>query len=178
MVQTSTRARSIRINRSGSSRQSRYVIGSMNRTTTPRGRPPFALFLRRATQMPAALERKQRLCCLRRNLLFTLRLSCHETDANQFREEGCHFYLDRHDRLRLYGRHHGLRPLKCALWFSHGPLSKAFASQGASIIRASAALKRKIAGVRTRARALGCAFPPLCIARKKWADMSNNEWRD
>jgi hypothetical protein len=47
---------------------------------------------------------------------------------------------------------------------------KAFASQGASIIRASLALKRKIAGVRTRARALGCAFPPSRLARKKWAD--------
>jgi hypothetical protein len=63
-------------------------------------------------KMPAALERRQRLSCLRRNLLFTLRLSCHETDANQFREEGRHFHLDRHDRLRLYDRSYDLRPLR------------------------------------------------------------------
>jgi hypothetical protein len=47
---------------------------------------------------------------------------------------------------------------------------KILAAQGASIIKAAAALKRKIVGVRIRARSLGCAFPPLRIARKNWAD--------
>jgi hypothetical protein len=56
------------------------------------------------------------------NLLFTVRLACHDTDANQFREEGRLFHLDRHDRLRLHGWRHRLWPLKCVGWFSHGPL--------------------------------------------------------
>jgi hypothetical protein len=47
---------------------------------------------------------------------------------------------------------------------------KTLAAQGVSIIKASAVLKRKIARVRTRARATGCAFQPLRFARKKWAD--------
>jgi hypothetical protein len=107
------------------------------------------------------------------NLLFTVRLACHDTDANQFREEGRHFYLDR--RGCLHGRRDGLRTLTMRRllepWTTQDDERlKTFASQGASIIRASAALKRKIAGVRTRARALGCAFPPLRLARKKWAD--------
>jgi hypothetical protein len=47
--------------------------------------------------------------------------------------------------------------------------------QGASIIRASAALRRGRVAVRERAKKLGCPFPPLRIARKKWANSSNNE---
>jgi len=38
---------------------------------------------------------------------------------------------------------------------------RALAAQGASIVRGAAALKRAMASVRTRARALGCTFPPL-----------------
>src|SRR6202012_2671811 len=43
---------------------------------------------------------------------------------------------------------------------------KAFVAQGASIVRSAAALNRKIVSVRTRARALGCPFPPLKVFRK------------
>jgi GcrA cell cycle regulator len=53
---------------------------------------------------------------------------------------------------------------------------KAFVARGASIIRAAAALKRKKGSVRER-RKLGCPFPTLAAARKKWADTPNNEWR-
>jgi hypothetical protein len=60
---------------------------------------------------------------LRRNLMITLRLSCHETDANQFREEGRHFHLDRHDRLRLYDRRYDLRALVMRLIEPWTPLA-------------------------------------------------------
>jgi hypothetical protein len=40
-------------------------------------------------------------------------------------------------------------------------------AQGASPVRAAAALKRKIVSV--RARVLGCPFPALSVARLKWA---------
>jgi hypothetical protein len=52
---------------------------------------------------------------------------------------------------------------------------KTLAAQGASIIKASAVLKRKIAGV--RARAVGCAFQPLRTAGKKWADTPDDVGR-
>jgi len=51
---------------------------------------------------------------------------------------------------------------------------KAFVAQGASIVRAVAALRRTKASIRTRARALGCPFPPLRVARQKWADAPHN----
>jgi GcrA cell cycle regulator len=51
---------------------------------------------------------------------------------------------------------------------------KAFVAQGASVVKAAAALKRKIVSVRVRARSIGCPFPSLSIARKKWADTSDN----
>jgi hypothetical protein len=54
---------------------------------------------------------------------------------------------------------------------------KALVAQGASIVRASAALRRRKVVVRERAKKLGCPFPPLRTARKKWADSPNNEWR-
>jgi hypothetical protein len=47
---------------------------------------------------------------------------------------------------------------------------RAFVAQGASVIKTAAALKRKIVSVRTRARVLGCPFPPLRVVRQKWAD--------
>jgi hypothetical protein len=46
--------------------------------------------------------------------------------------------------------------------------------QGASIIRAAAALRRTTISVRTRARSLGCPFPTLQAARQKWADRTSN----
>jgi hypothetical protein len=52
---------------------------------------------------------------------------------------------------------------------------KAFVAQGVSVIKVAAALKRKIVSVRTHARALGCAFPPLRIARQKRADHKSPE---
>jgi hypothetical protein len=46
---------------------------------------------------------------------------------------------------------------------------RALVAQGASVIKTAAAPNRKIVSVRTRARALGCPFPPLRTARQKWA---------
>jgi hypothetical protein len=46
---------------------------------------------------------------------------------------------------------------------------RALAGQGASIFRAAAALKRATGSVRTRARLLGCTFPPLRSASNKAA---------
>ena len=40
-------------------------------------------------------------------------------------------------------------------------------AEGASIVKAAAALKRKMISVRGRARALGCPFPALGVARRK-----------
>jgi hypothetical protein len=47
---------------------------------------------------------------------------------------------------------------------------KALVEQGASVVRAAAALRRREVVVRERARKLGCPFTPMRIARKKWAD--------
>jgi hypothetical protein len=54
---------------------------------------------------------------------------------------------------------------------------RAFVAQGASAVKVAAALKRKITSVRTRARSIGCPFPPLRIARKKWADTTDSDGR-
>jgi hypothetical protein len=54
---------------------------------------------------------------------------------------------------------------------------RAFVAQGASVTKVAAALKRKIVSVRTRARSIGCPFPPLRILRKKWADTPDNVQR-
>jgi hypothetical protein len=51
---------------------------------------------------------------------------------------------------------------------------RALVAQGASVVKAAAVLKRKIVSVRTRARGLGCPFPPLRVARQKWADTQDN----
>jgi hypothetical protein len=51
---------------------------------------------------------------------------------------------------------------------------KALTAQGVSVVKVAAALKRKIGSVRNRARSIGCPFPPLRIARKKWADAQDN----
>jgi hypothetical protein len=55
---------------------------------------------------------------------------------------------------------------------------KALVTQGASVVRVAAALKRSHQPVRERARKLGCPFPPLRIARKKWGGSKNNLWRE
>jgi hypothetical protein len=52
---------------------------------------------------------------------------------------------------------------------------RAFVAQGASVIKAAAALRRTTASVRARSRGLGCPFPPLRIARQKWADQKSPE---
>jgi hypothetical protein len=44
----------------------------------------------------------------------------------------------------------------------------ALAAQGASLLRASAAVKRSTHNVRNRARALGLTFPPLRVPRGAW----------
>jgi hypothetical protein len=51
---------------------------------------------------------------------------------------------------------------------------RALVAEGASVVKAAAALKRKIASVRARARALGCPFPPLRVVRQKLAGTPNN----
>jgi hypothetical protein len=56
-----------------------------------------------------------------------------------------------------------------------GERLRAFAAQGASVVKAAAALRRKTMSIRNRALALGCRFPPLRIARQKWADPSDSE---
>jgi hypothetical protein len=113
--------------------------------------------------------------------LFTVRLSCHETDANQFREESRHFYLDR--RNCLHDRRDDLRTLTMRRilepWTPQDDERlKAFAAQGASILRVAAALRRRKGIVQARAKKLGCPFPPLRVIRQKWANTPNNEWRD
>jgi hypothetical protein len=51
---------------------------------------------------------------------------------------------------------------------------KALAAQGASIVKAAAALKRRQSIVRDRANKLGCPFPTLKATRLKWASCSNS----
>ena len=51
---------------------------------------------------------------------------------------------------------------------------KAFAAQGASILRVAAALRRRKRTVLVRAKKLGCPFPPLRVVRQKWANTPNN----
>jgi hypothetical protein len=50
-------------------------------------------------------------------------------------------------------------------------------AQGASLIRATAALKRRQSVVRERANKLGCPFPTIREARKKWTNTPDNDWR-
>jgi hypothetical protein len=50
---------------------------------------------------------------------------------------------------------------------------RAFVSQGASIVRAAAALKRTTVSVRNQARKIGSPFLPLRVARRKWTDATN-----
>ena len=54
---------------------------------------------------------------------------------------------------------------------------KEFVAQGASIIRAAAAIHRNIQSVRIQARKLGDPFPPMRVFRKKLADVSSGSWR-
>ena len=51
---------------------------------------------------------------------------------------------------------------------------KGLAAQGASIVKAAAALKRRQSVVRERANKLGCPLPTLKASRQKWADRPNN----
>jgi GcrA cell cycle regulator len=104
----------------------------------------------------------------------------HETDTAHFREEGRYLYLDQ--RGRLYDWRDDLWPLAVRSSYQQWTTEdderlKAFVAQGASIIRVAAAFRRKQANIRQRARQLGCPFPPLRIARKKWADTLDNPWR-
>jgi hypothetical protein len=112
--------------------------------------------------------------------LFAVRLVCHETAAIHFREESRRGHLDWHGR--LYDWRHDLRTLTMRRllepWTPQDDERlKAFAAQGASVVRAAAALRRTKAIVRQRANKLGCPFPPLRVARQKWANTPNNEWR-
>jgi hypothetical protein len=66
--------------------------------------------------------------------------------------------------------------------FRQGPWIKAnnerlkvLVAQGA--VRAFAAFKRTQPPVRVQACKIGAPFPPLRIARKKWAEASSNVWQ-
>jgi hypothetical protein len=118
---------------------------------------------------------------LRRNLMIRLRLLGHEADANHIREESRHCHLDRCGR--LYDWRDDFRTLTMRRllepWTPQDDERlKAFAAQGASVVRTAAALRRTKDIVRARARKLGCPFPHLRVARQKWANTLNNEWRD
>jgi hypothetical protein len=107
--------------------------------------------------------------------------SGHETDATHFREEGRHRHLGRCGH--LYDWRNDLRTLTMRRliepWTPQDDERlKAFAAQGASVVRAAAALRRRKGIVRARARKIGCPFPPLRVVRKKWANTPNNDWRD
>src|SRR5207245_11771380 len=54
---------------------------------------------------------------------------------------------------------------------------KEFVVQGASIIRAAAALHRNIQSVRTQARKLGAPLPPMRVFRKKVANVTSGPCR-
>ena len=54
---------------------------------------------------------------------------------------------------------------------------KEFVAQGASIIRAAAALHRNVKSVRIQARKLGEPFPPMREFRKKLADALSSSRR-
>jgi hypothetical protein len=54
---------------------------------------------------------------------------------------------------------------------------RAFVENDATVFRVAAALKRGKAAVAKRARKLGCPFPTLNAARKKWAGAPDNLWR-
>jgi len=54
---------------------------------------------------------------------------------------------------------------------------KQLVSQGASVVKASAVLKRKMLSVHNQARKLGTPFVPLKEIRKKWVDTPSNPWR-
>jgi transposase-like protein len=70
-----------------------------------------------------------------------------------------------------------LRPLSRRWTPDDDERLKALVVQGASLVRTAAALKRKQATVRERARKLGCAFPTMKAARKKWSGSANSTWR-
>ena len=53
---------------------------------------------------------------------------------------------------------------------------KEFVAQGASIIRAAAALHRNIKSVRIQARKVGEPFPPMRVFRKKLANVPSSSW--
>ena len=107
--------------------------------------------------------------------MIMLRLLGHETDANHIREKGRH--LDLYRRGCVHDRRDDLRTLTMRRirepWTPQDDERlKAFAAQGASVVKAAAALRRKTISVRTRARALGCRFPPLRVVRQRWANTS------
>jgi hypothetical protein len=116
------------------------------------------------------------------NLMIMPPLLGYKTDAIHFREESRRGHLDWHGG--LYDWRDDLRTLtmRRILKPSWTPQDdervKAFAAQGASVVRAAAALGRRKEIVRARARKLGCPFPPLRVVRQKWANTPNNEWRD
>jgi orotate phosphoribosyltransferase len=66
-------------------------------------------------------------------------------------------------------------PLLCRLRPRRiGERLKALVASGASVVRAAAALKRKMHSVRDHARKLGTPFLTISAARKKLADEPSN----
>jgi hypothetical protein len=54
---------------------------------------------------------------------------------------------------------------------------KAFVAEDTSLVRAAAALRRKQANAHVRAVKLGCAFPTMTEARKKYSAVTNRTRR-
>ena len=54
---------------------------------------------------------------------------------------------------------------------------KALVSEGVSVIKVAAALKRTTVSVRTQARKLGTPFPLMKDYRKKFKDSPDSSWR-
>jgi hypothetical protein len=120
-----------------------------------------------------------------RNRLITVLLFDHGKEAALYlRTQSIQDYLVWHCRVRVWG--YAVGALRSDMAFR--PLSRKWTpedderlekliAQGVSIVRASAALKRKQAVVRARAAKFGYTFPTVKDARKKWSGSANSTWR-
>jgi hypothetical protein len=89
---------------------------------------------------------------------------------------------DRNCRGFIHSHSDDFRALRCDRWHARGTTEddeaiRNFVAKGATVIRASAALKRSADVVRERARKLGCPFPPLKSIRKKRSEPGKISWR-
>jgi hypothetical protein len=83
-----------------------------------------------------------------------------------------------HSRRLLFPVVLSMRPLSRRWTFEEDDRLKAFVVEGASVVRAAAALKRKQVVIRARAAAkFGYTFPTIREAWKKLAGSVNSTWR-